>query len=155
MVSALCSCRASRQSSVGSLASDSVMVEAVDDRLSADDFFSVISASRELRLSGIRVEFYPPDSLHPAPRAAPKAIYIESAHASDSIKQAVQEQSTAKEHSTVNLKAASDTKVESHATVNADILRPAHWLVHLSIVCAVFIIIFAITFKIRHRNDPL
>lgn len=115
----------------------------------ADDIFSLLSASRELDLSGIKVEFFPPDSVHPDARAAPKSITIENAKAKETTEQTSHEQVTVDEQKTVNLSAQSSTDIAKDTMTDNDILRPADWVVFFSILSA--IIIFLI-FLIKSRK---
>lgn len=63
LLSGIASCRSSKQSVTEYSDTTSVVVSEVAEKLSNDDILSLIKASRELELSGITVEFFPPDSL--------------------------------------------------------------------------------------------
>lgn len=149
LLSALCSCRSSRQTVTQYADTTSLVVDEVHDSHMADDILSLLSASRELELSGIKVEFFPPDSVHPDARAAPKSITIENAKAKETTEHTSHEQVTVDEQKTVNLSAQSSTDIAKDTRTDNDILRPADWVVFFSILSA--IIIFLI-FLIKSRK---
>ena len=73
-LSALFSCRSSRQSVTDYADTTAVIIDEAVVTYSTDEILSLISSSCELDLSGITIEFFPPDSVHPDSRAAPKSI---------------------------------------------------------------------------------
>lgn len=149
-LSALFSCRSSRQSVTDYADTAAVVVDVAENSHSTDDILSIISFSRELDLSGITVEFFPPDSVHPDSRAAPKSIKIENAKAKESTEQATHEQATVDEQKTENLSAQSSTAVAENTRTDNDLLRPADWVVFFSILTA--IIIISLIYFIKYRK---
>lgn len=149
LLSALCSCRSSRQTVTQYADTTSLVVDEVHVSHMADNILSLLSASREMDLSGIKVEFFPPDSVHPDARAAPKSITIENAKAKETTEQTSHEYVTVDEQKTVNLSAQSSTDIAKDTTSDNNILRPADWVVFFSILSA--IIIFLI-FLIKSRK---
>ncbi len=149
-LSALFSCRSSRQSVTDYANTTAVVISEIEATHSTDDLLSLISSSRELNLSGITVEFFPPDSVHPDSRGAPKSIKIENANAKESTEQATHEQATVDEQKTVNLSAQSSTAVAENTRTDNDLLRPADWVVFFLILSA--IIIISLIYFIKYRK---
>lgn len=149
LLSAICSCHSSRQSVTDYADTSSIVVDEVLESHSTDEILSLLSASRELDLSGIKIEFFPPDSVHPDARAAPKSITIENAKVKETTEQTSHEQVTVDEQKTVNLSAQSSTDIAKDTRTDKNILHPADWVVFFSILSA--IIIFLI-FLIKSRK---
>lgn len=148
---AICSCRTSRQSATEYVDNSDVVVDSSSATLTNDDILSLIIASRELDLSGIKVEFFPPDSVHPASRAAPKSLEIESAKAKESTEQATHEKSSVDEQKTVNLQAQSSKALQQDTHSDNDFLRPADWMVFFSILGAIIILFLILLIKSRKK----
>lgn len=151
LTSAICSCRSSKQSAVQYSDTSSVSAAESVSTLSKDAILSLISASRELDLSGIKVEFFPPDSVHPDSRAAPKSLTIETAKAKESTEQATKETAAVDEQKTVNLSAQSAASLQQDTQSDNDFLRPADWVIFVSVLGAILIVIFSIIFSIKHK----
>lgn len=149
-LSALFSCRSSRQSVTDYADTTAVVIDEAVVTYSTDEILSLISSSRELDLSGITIEFFPPDSVHPDSRAAPKSIKIENAKAKETTQQATHEQASVDEQKTVNLSAQSTTSVAENTRTDNDILNPADWVVFFSILSA--IIIISLIYLIKYRK---
>lgn len=139
LTSAICSCRSSKQSVTEYADTASVVVDETHTKLANDDILTLISASRELDVSGIKVEFYPPDSVHPDARAAPKSMTIENAKAKESTEQATHEQATVDEQSTVNFSAQSSADIAKDSRTYNDILQPSDRMLFFSILSAIII----------------
>lgn len=150
LMSAICSCRSSRQSVTDYADSASVVMDEVKATDASDDILSLIIASRELDLSGIKVEFFPPDSVHPASRAAPKSLEIESAKVKESTEQTTHEKSSVDEQKTVNLQAQSSKALQQDTRSNNDFLRPADWVIFFSMLAS--IIIFFVILLIKSKK---
>lgn len=149
LLSALFSCRTSRQSVSDYSDTASVAVGVAESSHATDDIISVITASRELELSGITVEFYPPDTVRPDSRAAPKSIKIENAKAKESTEQATHEQATVDGQKTVNLSAQSSAAASENTSTDNDFLRPSDRVIFLSILAAIIIISLICFIKYR------
>jgi len=149
-LSALFSCRSSRQSVTDYADTTAVVIDEAVVTYSTDEILSLISSSCELDLSGITIEFFPPDSVHPGSRAAPKSIKIENAKAKETTQQATHEQASVDEQKTVNLSAQSTTSVAENTRTDNDILNPADWVVFFSILSA--IIIISLIYLIKYRK---
>ncbi len=152
LTSAIWSCRSSKQSSVQYSDTTSVSAAGSVSTLSKDEILSLISASRELDLSGIKVEFFPPDSVHPDSRAAPKSLTIETAKAKESTEQATKETAAVDEQKTVNLSAQSAASLQQDTQSDNDFLRPSDWVIFVSVLGAILIVIFSIIFTIKHKS---
>lgn len=152
LMSAICSCRSSKQSTVEYSDTTSVSAAGSVSMLSKDEILSLISASRELNLSGVKVEFFPPDSVHPNSRAAPKSLTIENAKAKESTEQATYETSAVDEQKTVNLSAQSAASLQQDTHSDNDFLRPADWVIFVSVLAAILIVVFSIIFTIKHKS---
>lgn len=148
-LSALFSCRSSRQSVTDYADTTAVVIDEAVVTYSTDEILSLISSSRELDLSGITIEFFPPDSVHPDSRAAPKSIKIENAKAKETTQQATHEQASVDEQKTINLSAQSSTSVAENTRTDNDILNPADWVVFFSILSAIIIISLIYFIKFR------
>ncbi len=148
---AICSCRSSKQSTVQYSDTTSVTAAGSVSTLLKGEILSLISASRELDLSGIKVEFFPPDSVHPDSRAAPKSLTIETAKAKESTEQATKETAAVDEQKTVNLSAQSVASLQQYTQSDNDFLRPSDWVIFVSVLGAILIVIFSIIFTIKHK----
>ena len=141
---AISSCRSSRQSNVAYTDTASVVSSATEGTHTAGDILSLLSVSREFDLSGIKIEFFPPDSAHPDSRA------VETAKVKDTSEQAIHEQVDVDGQKTVNLSAQSHTGLEHDTKSDADFARPADWVLVVSIIGA--IIIFIVTLLIKSKK---
>lgn len=152
LLSALCSCRSSRQTVTQYADTTSLVVDEVHDSHMADDILSLLSASRELDLSGIKVEFFPPDSVHPDARAAPKSITIENAKAKETTEQTSHEQVTVDEQKTVNLSAQSSTDIAQDSQESCSTgPRVPNLIIILTVV---MILAILLGYYFRHRRPP-
>lgn len=151
--SAICSCRSSKQSVFEY--SDTTTVSAVGSvsTLSKNEILSLLTASRELDLSGIKVEFFPPDSAHPDSRAAPKSLTVENAKAKESTEQATQTASAVDEQKTVNLSAQSSASMQQDTRSDNDFLSPYDWVIFFSLSSAILIVIYSIILTIKHKSS--
>lgn len=148
---AICSCRSSKQSTVQYSDTTSVTAAGSVSTLLKGEILSLISASRELDFSGIKVEFFPPDSVHPDSRAAPKSLTIETAKAKESTEQATKETAAVDEQKTVNLSAQSAASLQQDTQSDNDFLRPSDWVIFVSVLGAILIVIFSIILTIKHK----
>lgn len=149
LTSAICSCRAFRQSAVEYSDTASISVIGIASTLSKEDILSIFSASRELDLSGIKVEFYPPDSVHPNSRAAPKSFSIENVKAKESAEGTTHATAAVEEQETVNLSAQSSSAIQQDSRSNTDILHPPDWVLLCSILSAIIILFLIFLIKSR------
>lgn len=149
LLPALFSCRTSRQSVSDYSDTASVAVGVVESSHATDDIISVITASRELELSGITVEFFSPDTVRPNSRAAPKSIKIENAKAKESTEQATHEQATVDGQKTVNLSAQSSAAASENTRTANDFLRPSDRVIFFSVLAAIIIISLICFIKYR------
>lgn len=150
LLSGITSCRSSKQSVTEYSDTTSVVVSEVAEKLSNDDILSLIKASRELELSGITVEFFPPDSLRPDSRAAPKSVKIESAKAKESADVTSVAASSVDEQKTVNLSAQSSEALKQGVSKDTKFLTPSDWIVPLAFIGLIIVIGSIIFTKIHH-----
>ena len=151
LMPAICSsCRSSRQSVAEYSDTSSVVATEATQKLSYDDILSLINASRELELSGITVEFFPPDSLRPDSRAAPKSVKIESAKSKESADVTTVAASSVDEQKTVNLSAQSSEALKQDVSNDMKILTPSDWIVPLAFIGLIIVIGSIIFTKIHH-----
>lgn len=144
---AMSSCRTSRQSSVEYTDTSTVSVIDKLSTLSKDEILSLISASREMALSGIKVEFFPPDSVHPNSRAAPKSLTIENVKAKESVDEATHATAAVEEQETVNLSAQYSSEMQQDTRSDTCLFIPPDWVLLFSILSAIIIISIMFIFK--------
>lgn len=152
-MSAICSCRSTRQTVTQTADSTAVAVSEVKASISAEDVLSSLTSSTDIDLAGITVEFYPPDTAHPDVRASPKSLKIESAKAKNETAAARQEARTAVDTASINatLQQASAQSKTTHT--DANILHPSDWVIIfglLGVIAILFIILI-----IKQRNGTL
>lgn len=120
----------------------SVDIGVADDIHTSDDILSVINASRKLDLSGIKIEFFPPDSLHPSSRASPRSISVEKVTSKEFTEQSTLEMSSVDEQKTVNLSAQSATDFTLQSKNDIDLLHPDDGTILTLIIAVVLIFLF-------------
>jgi len=133
--------------------STAVEVSAAKESVSVDDVLSVISASTDIDLSGVTVEFFPPDTAHPCIRAAPKSLKIESARAGNDTKAARHEVATVDDKDTVNASKWQATATAQSARSDYDILRPSDWVVFSSILAVIIILFIILIIKLKRNGS--
>lgn len=151
LTSAICSCRSSKQSAIKSSDTTSVFVAESVSTLSTDEILSIFTGSRELDLSGIKVEFFPPDSTHPDSRASPKSFTIETISAKESTEQATQEKAAVDEKKSENLSAQNSSSLQQDTQCDNDFMQRPNWVIFISIFAAILIIFLSIIFKIKRK----
>lgn len=152
LMSALCSCRSSRQVTADYSDTTSVVVEKVTDSLAHSDILSVLSASRELDLADIRVEFYPPDSAHPDSRAAPRSLTIGVARSRSQAEHTTHESVDMAAKETVNLSAQSSSASQQVSRSDNDFIRPADRVIISSLLGAILISAIALIISIKSKK---
>lgn len=91
LASALCSCRSDKQA-VSEYADTASIACSVTSASSINgDLFAIVERCQATEISGIVVEFYPPDSTHPDVRAAPKSIAIENVKSGETLSSVARE----------------------------------------------------------------
>lgn len=152
LASAICSCRSSKHSAVEYSDSTSVSTAETATTLSKDEINSIISASRELDLSGIKVEFFPPDSARPDSRAVPKSLTIETAKSKETASQTTEVKATASEQKTATLSAQSVASLQHDSQSDNSVLLPADRVLIVTVVVVALLAAFSITFALKHRR---
>lgn len=144
LILVLCSCRSSKRAVVNYADSASVDIDKLQNTSATDEIFSLLTSSRALDLSGVRIEFFPPDSAHPDSRAAPKSLTIDNAKVNESTRQATHEQAAVDWRQAVNLAAQSYKAVRQDTNNDTGILRPADSAIFIVLLSVIIISIFLI-----------
>ena len=143
------SCRSSRQAAIERADTAAVTLRADCDEIRADDIVTYIAASRNLSLSNITVEFYPPDSAHPDACPAPSSIHIEAATASASESQATQHTSDTSTHAAVNAASHSASASKEASRSDYKTSSPSDLAVALSILALIVLLILLLIKHLR------
>lgn len=159
LLSAICSCRTARQSVSESADSTKVEIKEVKSVLSTDEILYLLNSSRELDLSGITVEFFPPvidgvawlgqDSAHPDSRAAPKSLTIDNAKAKERSDAATHQVATVGEEDTVNVNLAQSSAKSESTRSDTAILRPSDWVIISSLLALILLLSIILFIRIR------
>ena len=149
-MSAICSCRSTRQTFTQSADSTAINVTEVKASMSAEEILSLINSSTDIDLSGITVEFFPPNSAHPDARAAPKSLKINNAKAKNQTNASKHEVASVAEQDTVNVSISQSSAMAQSTRSDTKILSPLDWVILSTIPIAIILLIIAIciTFKI-------
>lgn len=146
---AFCSCRSSSHTVADYSASahaDSAKTVVAE---SHDELLSFIVAARQLELQDISVEFYPPDSIMPNVRAAPRLLAIKSAKATDTQK-AVTHQTNDSDSVASTVSKSSDEKSFAYdARSEKSVMRAADWFLLLGFAVASAVMLFFMRFLRR------
>ncbi len=120
--------------------------------MSSEEILSLLNSSTDIELSGITVEFFPPDTAHPDARAAPKSLKIDNAKARNETNASNHEVSSAAEQDTVNVSISKSSASAQTTKSDTKILSPLDWVVLSTIPIAFILLIIAIfiTFKKTH-----
>lgn len=154
LMSAICSCRSSKQTALQTADSTAIDVSEVKASISAEEVLTLINTSTDIDLEGITVEFYPPDTAHPDARAAPKSLNIASARARNDTQAAQHEAAAAIEKDTVNVSIERATEQTQHTRADNDILYPSDWVIIFSLLGAIAIL-FIILIINQRRNGTM
>lgn len=153
LMSGICSCRSAKQSVSQTADSTAVAVTQVKASMSAEDVLSKLTSSTDIDLTGITVEFFPPDTAHPDARAAPKSLKIETAKAHNDTHASTQQHRTAAEKDTVNVKARQSRATAKDTRSEAKALSPPGRVVFFSILAVIVLILILI--KHLKRNGTM
>lgn len=131
---AICSCRSHKevQSEVVNVAH--VEQQSVSDRDSVAKILTMLQSQTDIDISGVTVDYFPADSLHPDIRATPSRIRIDKINVKQhsDVAQSSETATSAKE--TEDL--LSDSKSEDRQDTKADryALSPPSWFLFFSII---------------------
>lgn len=142
-MSAIWSCRSSTDTVTDYKDTTSIRVDKVSATSSSDDLLSLLVSSHRFDLSGIVIDFFPPDSTNCSARA-PKQIRINSASASDSLKQFLVSKSKNDSSETVNLVAESSSTNKETSQRKSIVVDTPHWAAWLAVVGVAMMVFFAI-----------
>lgn len=135
---AICSCRVTQQSASERVESADVGINTSGESLADDEILSFIVASRELDLTGVQVEFFPPDSACTTSRPAPKTLKIERASAKESSRQASHETTSVDTRNTVSFTSHTSDTQQEQSDVDSSFMRPADWVLCVSALGIIF-----------------
>lgn len=150
LTSAICSCRSSKESEIQTAQKVEIVATDTAAAVSTHDIISLMTATSEFELSDIRVEFFPPDSLHPEARAAPRTLSIGKAYSKNETENFTMVTDSSATSSAGTLNAISDQSSHREDKHKADALRPDDWLVAFAI--AGVLIIISVIQTVRYRE---
>ncbi|MDE6317202.1 MAG: hypothetical protein K2L73_02245 [Muribaculaceae bacterium] len=135
----LLSCRSHKELLVESV--DDVRVERLiqNDRDSVSLIFDLLRSSSDILLSGLTIDFFPPDSLHPDIRAVPKSIHIDSARVNELSERATAAAANVSDKGTENLKSDSSSSKKENQRSDVRAFSPSGWTIFLLTVAAILI----------------
>lgn len=144
LMSAIWSCRSSTESVIDYKDTVSIKVDKVSTASTSEDLLSLLVSSHRFDLSGIVIDFFPPDSTKGSARASPKQIRINSASASDSLEQFLASKSKNDSSETVNLVAESSSTNKETSQRKSMVADTPHRVTWLAVVGIAMIVFFAI-----------
>ena len=148
---AIYSCSAYRRAESESRSTEDSTLDITAEHLTNDDIISLITNTRELDLSGIRIEFYPPDSAKPDARASPRSVAIARARKKNSSLQAEEIHSSSCGKKTVNQTAHSSADSTQRSRSEGSLAAPSGSLILLSISGTILILIMILILKSRKK----
>lgn len=151
-LAAICSCHSSRQTHLDYADTTSVTHSESGTFHATNEILSLLSTSRELDLSGIRLDFYPPDPAHPDSRAAPKSLTVETAKTKESTEQSTHGQAAADGQKTVNLSSQSSSGMAQDTRSDNNVISPADWCQVVYISFAILFLLLLIILLLRKLN---
>lgn len=149
------SCRSSKQVEMEYSGTVDTEISEASASQSTDDILSLINSSSEFDISGITVDFFPPDPEHPDARAAPKSLTIENVKAKENTDATTHQMTSVQETDTVNVNLRQSSASTQYSRSDTDLLRPADWVIFFSIFAAVIILTILIILKLKRRYDSL
>lgn len=124
---AFCSCRSSSHTVADYTASAQVDSAKTVVSESHVDIISAIVAASQLDLEDIAVEFYPPDSIKPYIRAAPRSLTIKTAKASLSLNAVTHHTNDSNSVETAASKSSAEESLAYNTRSEKSVMRPADW----------------------------
>lgn len=118
-------------------------------RADTDDFFSLVTATREADLYGIRFEFFPPDSAPVTDRPALKAVMVEKAQTKSSTESSTVSTASSSEEETAAVEAEALSAAQTTEKHKSDVLRPPAWLL---VAVALAVALVAGTLWLRYTS---
>ena len=119
--------------------------------LSMDRILSLFSSVTDLNLSGVTVDFYPPDSAHPDARASPKSISIDKADINNTSQSTQISSSETARDETVNLHhiSSGESHQDTHKSNSTGVPTSFKILLPLFLVISCFV-----GYWFRHAPRP-
>lgn len=151
LLSVLCSCRSAKQTVISSSDTTSVRVTELKETNMADEVRSLFASSRVMDLSGIKIEFFAPDSANNIPRASPKALSIESAKSKDTAEQITSSTSVATQKDSTRVDVNSAKVSNNTSCADSNVMKPPDFsfIFWSLVVIALLLIAKVITSKLR------
>lgn len=121
-------------------------------RASAATVLDILRSASDINLSGITVNFFPPDSLHPDIRAVPKSIHIDKANVKETSDAATLKSAEVNDDETVNLRADASTESKQESTSDVNALSPPGYVLVFSILISIVLVSTFVYFKFFHKS---
>lgn len=150
LTSAICSCRSSSQSSLQYADTTAVVATQSESALTTEEIISIITSSCELDIGGIKVEFYPPDSVHPPARAAPKTLSIEKVTGRTSQQNNTRTEAASQSASDASITAQQSESLQSDVRTDNESCRMPSVIKDILIIAAFAAFIFLLWRRIRN-----
>lgn len=124
LLSVLCSCRSSKQQISTSTDTVSVKISELKQNRMADELLTLFTSSRIMDLSGIKVEFFAPDSLNKNVRPAPKSLTIEKAKSKEAAENKSHSISESSITDSIKKTAQSSKATNNNFSTDTSVFRP-------------------------------
>ena len=142
LASAICSCRSHKEAQITTAATTQVVATAADTTDYTRAIVSKFQESSDVEISDIVIEFFPPDTIHPNARAAPKSVSIGRAKALKTAEADVHDDTHSTQANTRNITASSkETSVMESRQDTRAFHIPAWLIVSVIILGAVGLLI--------------
>ncbi len=136
---AISSCRASRDSTHDSTTASAVNIDRAGQVTVNDDLLTLLKTTCEMDISGLRLEFYPPDSTTPGARASPKALTIDNLKAAENTSAMEHEVMAVDDKETVNLSTRNDTSCSDTTLSEVNAFHPPDWAIIAGVILLILI----------------
>lgn len=121
-------------------------------RDSAATVLDILRSASDINLSGITVNFFPPDSLHPDIRAVPKSIHIDKANVKETSDAATLKSAEVNDDENVNLRVDASTESKQESTSDVNALSPPGYVLVFSILISIVLVSTFVYFKFFHKS---
>lgn len=121
-------------------------------RDSAASVLDLLRSAADIDLSGITVDFFPPDTLHPDARAAPRSIHIDKAHVKEASDAVTLKSTEVVADETVNLHSDTSTELKQESKSDVNALSPPGYVLVFSILIAILLVSTFVYFKFFHKS---
>lgn len=121
-------------------------------RDSAATVLDLLRSASDINLSGITVNFFPPDSLLPDIRAVPKSIHIDKANVKETSDAATLKSTEVNDDESVNLRVDTSTESKQESTSDVNALSPPGYVLVFSILISIVLVSTFVYFKFFHKS---